>query len=85
MYYDNPDGWLMLAGDDEQEALKRLSAEVLLPLPGRNELVGVIAMGPKRSEAPIHAATWPCFVLWQLRPASLSRTAVSSPRWPQRL
>ena len=52
VYYDNPDGWLMLAGDDEQEALKRLSAEVLLPLPGRNELVGVIAMGPKRSEAP---------------------------------
>ena len=48
----NPDGWLMLAGEDEQEALKRLSAEVLLPLPGRHELVGVIALGPKRSEAP---------------------------------
>ncbi len=52
VYYDNPDGWLMLAGDNEQEALKRLSAEVLLPLPGRNELVGVMALGPKRSEAP---------------------------------
>ncbi len=36
----------------EQEALKRLSAEVLLPLPGRNELVGVMVLGPKRSEAP---------------------------------
>jgi sigma-B regulation protein RsbU (phosphoserine phosphatase) len=52
VYYDNPDGWLMLAGDSEQEALKRLSAEVLLPLPGRNDLIGVIALGPKRSEAP---------------------------------
>jgi phosphoserine phosphatase RsbU/P len=52
VYYDNPDGWLMLAGDSEQEILKRLSAEVLLPLPGRNDLVGVIALGPKRSEAP---------------------------------
>ena len=52
VYYDNPDGWLMLASEDEQEALKRLSAEVLLPLPGRHELVGVIALGPKRSEAP---------------------------------
>ncbi len=52
VYYDNPDGWLMLASDNEQEALKRLSAEVLLPLPGRKDLVGVIALGPKRSEAP---------------------------------
>jgi sigma-B regulation protein RsbU (phosphoserine phosphatase) len=52
VYYDNPDGWLMLASEAEQEALKRLSAEVLLPLPGRKELVGVIALGPKRSEAP---------------------------------
>jgi phosphoserine phosphatase RsbU/P len=52
VYYDDPDGWLMLAGDNEQQALKRLSAEVLLPLPGRNELVGVMVLGPKRSEAP---------------------------------
>ncbi len=52
VYYNNPDGWLMLASDNEQEILKRLSAEVLLPLPGRKELVGVIALGPKRSEAP---------------------------------
>lgn len=52
VYYDNPDGWLMLASDSEQEALKRLSAEVLLPLPGRADLIGVIALGPKRSEAP---------------------------------
>jgi hypothetical protein len=38
VYYDNPDGWLMLASDGEQQALKRLSAEVLLPLSGRNDL-----------------------------------------------
>ena len=42
----------MLASESEQEVLKRLSAEVLLPLPGRKDLVGVIALGPKRSEAP---------------------------------
>jgi sigma-B regulation protein RsbU (phosphoserine phosphatase) len=52
VYYNNPDGWLMLASDNEQEVLKRLSAEVLLPLPGRKDLVGVITLGPKRSEAP---------------------------------
>jgi phosphoserine phosphatase RsbU/P len=52
VYYDDPDGWLMLASDHEQQALKRLSAEVLLPLPGRNELVGVMVLGSKRSEAP---------------------------------
>jgi sigma-B regulation protein RsbU (phosphoserine phosphatase) len=52
VYYDNPNGWLMLASDGELQTLKRLSAEVLLPLSGRNDLVGVIALGPKRSEAP---------------------------------
>jgi phosphoserine phosphatase RsbU/P len=52
VYHDKPDGWLMLASESEQEVLKHLSAEVLLPLPGRNALVGVIALGPKRSEAP---------------------------------
>lgn len=52
VYYDDPDGWLLLATNSEQQTLKRLSAEVLLPLPGRNDLVGVIALGPKRSEAP---------------------------------
>jgi phosphoserine phosphatase RsbU/P len=52
VYHDDPDGWLMLASESEQQALKRLSAEVLLPLPGRSELVGVMALGPKRSEAP---------------------------------
>ncbi|MGC2399287.1 MAG: SpoIIE family protein phosphatase [Acidobacteriaceae bacterium] len=52
VYFDDPDGWLMLASETEQETLKRLSAEVLMPLPGRKDLVGVIALGPKRSEAP---------------------------------
>jgi phosphoserine phosphatase RsbU/P len=52
VYFDDPDGWLMLASESEQEVLKQLSAEVLMPLPGRKDLVGVIALGPKRSEAP---------------------------------
>jgi len=58
VYYDNPDGWLMLAGDSEQEILKRLFAEVLLPLPGRNDLVGVIRAGAASvAKLLIHAAT----------------------------
>jgi len=32
--------------------LDRLQAELLLPLPGRSQLIGVMALGPKQSEEP---------------------------------
>jgi sigma-B regulation protein RsbU (phosphoserine phosphatase) len=52
VYRDRPDAWLVEAGADEISVLDRVNAEVLLPLPGRDRLMGVIALGPKKSEEP---------------------------------
>jgi sigma-B regulation protein RsbU (phosphoserine phosphatase) len=52
VYMDNPDAWLLAATDSERAALRELGAEMLIPLRGRNRLLGVMALGPKRSEEP---------------------------------
>jgi len=52
LYRENPDGWLLLASPSERGLLDELSAELLLPLPGRDQLMGVITLGPKSSEEP---------------------------------
>ncbi len=52
VYRDDPSSWLVDASDAERTALADLSTELLVPLPGRSRLAGVIALGPKRSEEP---------------------------------
>jgi phosphoserine phosphatase RsbU/P len=52
VYFERPDPWLALAPDDELSVLSQLEAELLLPLPGRSGLIGVMALGPKLSEEP---------------------------------
>ncbi len=52
VYRDDPSSWLVDATDVERTALADLSTELLVPLPGRNRLAGVMALGPKRSEEP---------------------------------
>ena len=49
---ENPDPWLSLANPAELLILDQLRAELLLPLPGRTNLIGIMALGPKRSEEP---------------------------------
>ena len=51
LYRDDPDGWYLLATASERQALDTLGAELLLPLPGRNRMMGVMTLGPKQSEA----------------------------------
>jgi len=51
LYRDDPDAWYLMAGTAERYALDKMNAELLLPLPGRNRMMGVMALGPKRSEA----------------------------------
>jgi sigma-B regulation protein RsbU (phosphoserine phosphatase) len=51
LYRDDPDAWYLMAGVAERRALDVLNTELLVPLPGRNRLMGVMALGPKRSEA----------------------------------
>ena len=52
VYHDDPSSWLIDASEFERSALADLSTELLVPLPGRNSLAGVMALGPKRSEEP---------------------------------
>ncbi len=51
IYREQPDAWYLLADQSERQVLDELGAEILLPLPGRNRLMGVMALGPKQSEA----------------------------------
>lgn len=52
LYREDPDSWFSTAPPDEQRALNAVNAEVLLPLPGRERLMGLITLGPKLSEEP---------------------------------
>lgn len=52
LYRENPDGWLLLASEQERKLLDAMSTELLLPLTGREHLMGVMTLGPKRSEEP---------------------------------
>lgn len=52
VYRDRPEAWFVEAGPEERHALDAVHAELLLPLPGRERLMGVMALGPKRSEEP---------------------------------
>jgi sigma-B regulation protein RsbU (phosphoserine phosphatase) len=52
LYRDQPDEWFEEANAGEKRALTELNAEVLLPLAGRSRLMGVMVLGPKRSEEP---------------------------------
>jgi sigma-B regulation protein RsbU (phosphoserine phosphatase) len=53
---DSPQDWAVAATDAERAALRELGAEILIPLPGRTRLSGVLALGPKRSEEPYSKA-----------------------------
>ena len=52
LYRDQPEEWFIRSSGNEKEALDELRAEVLLPMPGREKLMGVMVLGPKRSEEP---------------------------------
>lgn len=56
LYRDDPDAWYLMAGTAERYTLDKMNAELLLALPGRNRLMGVMALGPKRSEAAYSSA-----------------------------
>ncbi len=52
VYFDDGNSWVHGTSAKEQEALRFLNAQVLLPLSGRDSLLGVMALGPKQSEEP---------------------------------
>ncbi len=52
VYRDRPEEWIAGADAEETALLHRIDAELLLPMPGRAQLMGLIALGPKKSEEP---------------------------------
>jgi len=48
--HKTPDRWLEEADEQEKQLLTETKAELLLPLPGRDRLLGLLTMGAKQSE-----------------------------------
>ena len=52
VYFDDPDSWVHRIAPVEQETIRGLDAQLLLPLSGREKLMGVMSLGSKLSEEP---------------------------------
>ncbi|MFL6464390.1 MAG: SpoIIE family protein phosphatase [Bryobacteraceae bacterium] len=52
IYFDDPQSWVHGTPPNEQAALQSLGAEILLPVTLKSRILGLISLGPKRSEAP---------------------------------
>lgn len=52
VYHDRPEEWFEQTNDGERATLRSVHAELLLPLPGRDKLMGLMTLGPKMSEQP---------------------------------
>lgn len=52
VYFDDPQSWVHGTPENEQTALQTLEAQLLLPVSLRNRMLGVISLGPKKSELP---------------------------------
>jgi sigma-B regulation protein RsbU (phosphoserine phosphatase) len=52
VYFDDENSWVQRTPDEEREILRMLDAQLLLPLALKNRLMGIISLGPKRSEEP---------------------------------
>ena len=67
--HKTPDRWLEEADEQEKHLLTETRAELLLPLPGRNRLLGLLTMGAKQSEEAYS-------------PSDLRLSAPSGCNWP---
>lgn len=52
VYFDDPQSWIHGAPPQEQEHLQALQTQLLLPMTRNNRMLGMISLGPKRSELP---------------------------------
>jgi phosphoserine phosphatase RsbU/P len=50
--FDNAESWVQLANEGERAALQELRSELLLPLSLNEKVLGIMSLGPKRSEEP---------------------------------
>lgn len=52
VHFDDPQSWVHGTPASEQIALQSLGAQILLPVTLKSRILGLISLGPKRSEAP---------------------------------
>jgi phosphoserine phosphatase RsbU/P len=52
IYHDDHRNWVHNAPENEAEALKELQSQMLLPVGFKNKLLGILSLGPKRSDQP---------------------------------
>jgi sigma-B regulation protein RsbU (phosphoserine phosphatase) len=52
IYFDRQDNWIHTASELELVTLKALNAQLLLPVGTKENLVGILSLGPKLSEEP---------------------------------
>jgi sigma-B regulation protein RsbU (phosphoserine phosphatase) len=50
--FDEADSWVQAAVGEERQALETLQPELLLPLSLNEKVLGIVSLGPKRSEEP---------------------------------
>ncbi len=52
VYFEDPQSWIYGAPEAEQKIIRSLHAQLLLPVSLNNRLLGMISLGPKKSELP---------------------------------
>ena len=52
IYHDDHRNWVHDAPENELEVLKELRSQLLLPVGFKNKLLGILSLGPKRSDQP---------------------------------
>jgi len=52
VYFDDPQSWIHAVPPHEQLNLQELQTQLLLPMSRNNHMLGMISLGPKRSEMP---------------------------------
>ncbi len=52
VYFDDPQSWVHGVSEAEQGALAKLRTQVLVPVTQKSRLLGMLSLGPKKSEAP---------------------------------
>ncbi len=52
VYFEDPQSWIYGAPEAEQKIIRSLHAQLLLPVSLNNRLLGLISLGPKKSELP---------------------------------
>ena len=52
VYFDDEKNWVYQTPDEEAQTLRSLNSQLLLPVGLKDRLLGILSLGPKRSEEP---------------------------------